>query len=166
MRKIFLISAMVIFGGAAALAQDAALERKALPGDPYAPSEGAAGFSAGSGAIPALPLEVKSENGITYVTGGIGDEEMAQLKAQQGNFNVQVLLTAQHGEYLGEALARVIGADGADLAVIENAGPYVYVQLKPGSYTFEVTAKEGGIRKFEFTVPPQHTVKQVLRFSE
>lgn len=31
--------------------------------------------SVGSGAIPALPLEVQTENGISYLSGGISDEE-------------------------------------------------------------------------------------------
>ena len=37
--------------------------------------------SIGSDAIPALPLTVMSNGTMKYVTGGVGDEEVAQLKS-------------------------------------------------------------------------------------
>lgn len=95
--------------------------------------------SKGGGAIPALPLEVKTSGSVKYVSGGVGDEEMAQLKAIGQEYNLHLLLTAKSGEYITGVNFRVLGEGGKEVLSMQGAGPYVFVKLPAGSYTLEAT---------------------------
>jgi hypothetical protein len=115
--------------------------------------------SIGGGAIPFLPLEVKTENGITYVNGGIGDEEMDQLKSRESSYNFRVSLSAAKGEYISDVVLNLLDAKGAPLVTVLDAGPYFYAQLKPGNYILETTSKsDGKARSVKFTISAKGTV--------
>ena len=122
----------------------------------------------GSGAIPALPLEVQNNNGISYITGGIGDEEEAELKAKGPDFNVHVLLTSTGGDYISEVMVRVLDGKDQSKQVMESdsTGPYFFVSLPAGNYVIEATAKEGGIKKIKVHVPAKGIVKDQIVFQE
>ncbi|NBO18475.1 MAG: hypothetical protein EBV03_04465 [Proteobacteria bacterium] len=99
--------------------------------------------SLGSGAIPALPLEVfQTQGGIRYINGGVGDEEMAQLKAQGAEYNVQVMLSAPKGEFISDVTLRLLDAAGNPLIMVQDAGPYFYAKVPPGDYVLD-TATPG-----------------------
>ena len=121
--------------------------------------------STGGGAIPALPLSVIEAGGVKYITGGVGYEEETQLKSLARDFNTQIMLTGAQGEYLSGAMVRVLDDKGAEIISADDAGPYFYAQLPPGSYTIEATARQGGIRTLPIKVNGA-TVKQQFRFSE
>jgi hypothetical protein len=121
--------------------------------------------SMGSGAIPALPIQMMEANGIQYITGGVGDEEEAQIKSMQHQFNLRVLMTGSQGEYLSNAMVRVMDASGNQVLSVSGAGPYFYTRLNPGTYTVEVTAPQGGIKKATVHVPASGAVNQDFRFS-
>lgn len=120
--------------------------------------------STGGGAIPALPLEVMNAGGVHYITGGIGDEELAQLKSVEGDFNLQALIASTAGEYMGGLHVRVLGEDGQQILQADDAGPYFYAALPAGHYTIEVTNREGVAKAGQVNVPAKGLVKPVLRF--
>lgn len=122
--------------------------------------------SGGSGAIPALPLSVMEQGGVKYLTGGIGDEEKDQLRSMAGDFNVRVLLTSTNGEFISEAIVRVLDAGNTAVVTAQNAGPYFYVNLPPGSYKIEITSKQGGIKTISVKAPAKGSSQQQVRFSE
>lgn len=93
--------------------------------------------SIGSGAIPALPLELLTENGVSYISGGIGDEEVAQLKAQEAQYNIQLTITNGSGAYASNVVLTLKDAKGASLVSINDAGPKVFFRAPAGSYTVE-----------------------------
>src|SRR4051812_40084814 len=65
-----------------------------MPAQPPMMQPAAGVDSVGNGAIPALPLQVMTNGNITYINGGIGDEELEQLKAQGNAYNLHVMLSA------------------------------------------------------------------------
>lgn len=133
---------------------------------PTAPAGNGPIDSIGGGAIPALPLALQTAGDIRFITGGIGDEELAQLKAQENDFNLRLLLTAQHGEYVGDAVVGITDSAGKVLAVSESSGPYFYAHVPPGKYTVEITSREAGIKKLNLNVPSKGAVKQHVVFAE
>ncbi len=122
--------------------------------------------SYGGGAIPALPLEAQMSGNIKFITGGIGDEELAQLKMVEGEYNVRVLLTAQQGEYVSDVIVRLLAADGTVVVTSNNAGPYFYALVPAGKYTLEATSRAGGIKKAAVNVPAKGFVKSSVVFAE
>lgn len=123
--------------------------------------------SEGSGAIPALPLEMMTSNGITYVNGGIGDEEKAAIKSMDKDFNVHVLLTAPQGQYISDVMLRILDAKGEQrLVSVADAGPYFYAKMAPGTYTLETISSRGVPKRSLFTVTDKNTVRQHVTYAE
>lgn len=119
--------------------------------------------SVGSGAIPSLPLEVMKENGITYMSGGISDEETEQLKSQADMYNLHLLLTGPNGEFLGGAVMVLKDESGKTLLTLQDAGPEVYAQLPAGKYTVDITNAAGLSKSATVKVPAKGAVKTQIR---
>lgn len=122
--------------------------------------------SVGGGAIPSLPLDVYTSNGINFINGGIGDEEMDQLKSKAHEFNLHVMLSASKGEYISDVTLRILDSKDAPLVAISDAGPYFYATMKAGSYTLETTALNGEKKRSKFTIPEKGVVKQHVVYNE
>ena len=120
--------------------------------------------SVGGDAIPALPLDIMQVGEVKFITGGIGDEEMAQLKFVEHDYNMRALVASTSGEYMGGLVMRVLDASGAEVLSADDAGPYLYALLKPGKYTLEVTSAQDVKKSAGFTVPASGFVKPVVRF--
>lgn len=93
--------------------------------------------SVGGGAIAALPLQLITENGISYISGGIGEEETAQLDAQEASFNVQIWITNMDGGFVSNVNFTLKDASGKTLVTVPDAGPKVYLSVPEGDYTVE-----------------------------
>jgi hypothetical protein len=120
--------------------------------------------SIGSGAIPALPLELMTENGISYISGGIGDEEKEQLIIQEAQFNLRLLLTSTDGAFYSNVRMELKDASGKVLVSIGDAGPYVYLTVPTGAYTVDVTSAKGSAKSTSIKVPAKSPVKTQIRF--
>ncbi len=141
----------------------------AMPQAQLAPAAGQAMPNFGSegyGAIPALPLEIMTNGRVTYVSGGVGDEELQMLKDRAGEFNVHLLLSATNGDFIGGTLVRVLDAQGAEVLQVPDAGPYLYMKLPPGAYTLEATATQGGIKSTKVKAPATGSTRAHLAFIE
>jgi hypothetical protein len=85
--------------------------------------------------VPAAEGIVKEQNGVRYATGGVGEEELAQLKAQESQFNLKLLNTGKKGEFVGTNTVRITNAGGEEVFNGNSDGPLFYIQLPAGSYT-------------------------------
>lgn len=122
--------------------------------------------SVGGGATEAVLPVVQTANRVSYITGGIGDEELAEINAQESNFNARIVMIATNGEYMSEIAVRILSKDG-ELVRLEDVGPYLYANLPDGSYTVEAVSSSGGMKSAKFTVPARKPkVKTVIRFDE
>lgn len=120
--------------------------------------------STGGGAIPALPLMAMQAGDVKFITGGVGDEELAQLKAVEGEYNVRILIASKSGEFLSQLSISLLDAQGQQVAAASNAGPYFYASLKPGQYTMEITNNSGVKKAAKFTAPASGFIKPVVRY--
>lgn len=174
-----LVLAPIMFLGATAAVAEPATEWPATASQPvaqetspapapmvYRARDGEIIDSVGSDAIPALPLTVMSNGTMKYVTGGIGDEELAQLKSMENDFNVQMLIAGMHGSFIGDVTVRVIDTKDTVLFTVDNAGPYFYVHLPAGDYVFEVTTPGGNMKSLKIVAPATVAIKPVVRFNE
>lgn len=122
--------------------------------------------SSGSGAIASLPVEVQSSNGVTYINGGISDEEVAEFKAKVHEFNLHVLLNAPRGEFISDVTLTLMDSAGKQLVSISDAGPYFYAKLAPGTYTLNATAATGEKKTATLAIKSSGAVKKELTFRE
>ncbi|MBK1732307.1 hypothetical protein CKO41_11000 [Thiococcus pfennigii] len=120
----------------------------AAPGKSDAPPQGAI-------------LETRStEEGVPYMSGGIGvseREELAQVKSQ---YNLRLLFAVQgSGEYLSNIQVRVEEVSGRTRLAAVSQGPFFYARLAPGRYNLTVDAA-GQVQTRQVTVPANGATEQ------
>ncbi|TJZ69009.1 carboxypeptidase regulatory-like domain-containing protein [Chitiniphilus eburneus] len=74
-----------------------------------------------------------------FVTGGVGDEELASLNAVKPQYNVRLLLTQKDGAYIAGVPVTIVDRKGATVLEAESKGPHLFVQLPDGSYRISAT---------------------------
>lgn len=89
------------------------------------------------------PMLISISHGITFVSGGTNQAEIEQFKALDGEFNLQMLLSAKNGDHLVVQSARILDYKGFELVKAVGAGPYFYAYIRPGDYKLEVTLEPG-----------------------
>lgn len=117
--------------------------------------------SVGSGAIDAVLTVEQTENGISYITGGVGDEELAALNAQEKNYNARLLLKATKGEFMGDVALRILDKKSNVLLSVEGVGPYFFTNLPAGSYTVEAKTSKGTSKNVKIAISSKPSVGKV-----
>ncbi len=120
---------------------------------PYALAAGAAPSSAPmlSGEAPAP--EVMNENGVEYLTGGVGIDGRAQLKPLVKDMNLQLVFAEkQTGVYLAQVEVVIADSKGTEVVKIADSDPMVFADLEPGKYSVKAKTAKGTIER-EVTVP-------------
>jgi hypothetical protein len=92
-------------------------------------------------ALPAFAVDRGAVLGDrAYAMGGIGEDEVAQMKGERSRYTLQVT-TAQRdtGAYLADARVRITNA-GTQQVVFDQAlsGPILMIDLPPGRYEVNV----------------------------
>lgn len=106
------------------------------------------GDAAADQSPPGRSLQVRSDRGIRYVSGGVGEEEGTELKALSNQFNLRLLFAMQgSGEYLAAIRVNILDARGATILTAESDGPWFFAQLPPGDYTVEASATDQAPQK-------------------
>lgn len=77
-----------------------------------------------------------------FVVGGIGADSIAELKAQEGQYNLKLVFTLIEGNYIADVNVAVKGAGGKTVLEHFADGPIFMARLPAGNYT--VTVKYRG----------------------
>ncbi len=81
-------------------------------------------------------LPVYEQNGIAYVSGGVGKEESEALQATQANYNLRILNADQSGHFSGDT--RIVISDMQHNVLLDaTSGPLFYANLPKGRYIIE-----------------------------
>ena len=96
------------------------------------------------GGLPPSTLQVHNDQGVRYISGGVGESERAELNAQSEQFNLRLLFAIQDsGEYLSAIQVKILDANDATILTADSKGPLFMAQLAPGNYAVEVTLPDG-----------------------
>lgn len=107
--------------------------------------------------------EVQQVGDISYVTGGIGDEEREALLAAQHNYNLRILSAAgKSGAYPGDTHICIFDKSGNEL-LNTDADPIFYAFLPIGHYRVEETS-EGQTKKQSFVIGANKPVLITFRW--
>jgi len=79
-------------------------------------------------------LAWQAYNGTLFITGGVGEEEMEQINASRGEFNLQLLMAEKSGTYVTGVQVTITDSKGATSLDVDSAGPYLLVKLPAGTY--------------------------------
>lgn len=107
----------------------------------------AADASTPAGSAPAASAPVGNEmvirtmGPVSYVCGGIAEDERARLAEQEKNFNMGILFTrGASGEYLADVDVKLT-RDGQNVADFRAGGPRCLIRAPEGSYNIEASYK-------------------------
>lgn len=75
-----------------------------------------------------------TRGGVTYLTGGIGSDEVQTMRAAAPHYNLRLLFTTTHGAYLSDADVAIQAIDGTAALDARAEGPYFYAKVPPGRY--------------------------------
>lgn len=88
-------------------------------------------------------LKPQTQGDVTFVSGGIGENERHAIQAIKGEYNLNLLFAVKGtGEFAADVNVRIADAKGNTLVETVTDGPYLFARLKPGNYI--VTAEKDG----------------------
>ena len=105
----------------------------------------------------AVQLQPRQQNGVTYLSGGIGLDESRAIQLAKG-YNLHLTFSAgPANEYTPDVDLMIQSMQGNPVLELNQVGPIVYVKLPPGQYSVvatrngqqersSVTLEEGAIR--------------------
>jgi len=79
-------------------------------------------------------IEVKTYQGIPYISGGVGEEERDMLRQVEGDYNVKLLFAVKEGNYLSDVNVTIEDSQGKKILAAVSLGPLFYTKLPPGKY--------------------------------
>ncbi|WP_214510949.1 carboxypeptidase regulatory-like domain-containing protein [Pseudomonas brassicacearum] len=93
--------------------------------------------------VQVQPLQ---QNGISYLSGGIGEDEARAIGQAQGYNLHMTFAVGPENKYIPDVEVVIQKASGQTLLTLTEAGPLVYVQLPPGKYSV-VATRNGEARR-------------------
>lgn len=69
-----------------------------------------------------------------WISGGVGDEALVEMRKVAANYNVQVMFSGRQGSYLAAVPFTVARSNGQPVLSGVTAGPLLYMKLAPGTY--------------------------------
>ncbi|AEA66471.1 MULTISPECIES: carboxypeptidase regulatory-like domain-containing protein [Pseudomonas] len=88
-----------------------------------------------------VQVQPMQQNGITYLSGGIGEDEARAIGQAQGYNLHMTFAVGPENKYIPDVEVVIQNASGQTLLTLTEAGPLVYVQLPPGKYSVVATRK-------------------------
>jgi hypothetical protein len=86
-------------------------------------------------------LVIRTMGPVSYVCGGIAEDERARLAEQEKNFNMAILFTrGADGEFLADVDVKLT-RDGQNVADFRAGGPRCLIRAPEGSYNIEASYK-------------------------
>ena len=122
-------------------------------------------------AIAQLP-DVQTQNGIQYLTGGIGSEESDAIKADAHNWSMEITFSEigpERARWVADIDFQIQNASNQVILKAVSEGPLVLVKLPKGQYTIsainsgvevhhQVEVKTGGVQKVSIFWKPQEAL--------
>ncbi|HUI17644.1 MAG TPA: carboxypeptidase regulatory-like domain-containing protein [Alphaproteobacteria bacterium] len=91
-----------------------------------------------------VSMEPRTQGSITYISGGIGLDDMEMLRELRPSYNMHLLFASQgSGQYLAEVNVKILDQKGQTLLEAIADGPYFYAKVSPGKY--RIVAESEGI---------------------
>ena len=95
-------------------------------------------FSIAAGAVQLN--QPQSENGVSYVSGGVGESSEQAMREVANQYNLHLTFAAADGSYLADIPVTIQDSKGNTVLDTVSPGPLFYANLTPGTYTMAASA--------------------------
>ena len=95
-----------------------------------------------AGAVHAqsLPQPV-SQNGIAYITGGVGEDEVQVFRAAASRYSLRLTFASKSGHYLSDVDVAIVSSTDQSILAVHTEGPFLFVRLPAGRYQVHARAE-------------------------
>ncbi len=98
-----------------------------------------------------------------FISGGVGEEDRAELEAVQKNYNLKIVFAGEGGIFLDDIHVVITDAAKNTVLTTDTEGPILLAKLKPGKYV--VSADVQGITKTQnLTIKKNGQTNITIRF--
>ncbi len=94
------------------------------------------------------------QNGVEYLSGGIGEDQVAAMRQLASQYSLSVMVAAKSGAYLSDVDVSIASAKGKNVLSVRTDGPYLLVRLPAGRY--RVTVQSGQANQTRDVTVPTH----------
>lgn len=104
--------------------------------------------AAADGAARTTNTTSAPQEAISWMSGGVGDEALAEMQQAAAAYNVHVMFSNQTGNYLAGipfTVAQLAPPNAREIYSGVSQGPLLYLKLPPGSY--KISADIDGVWK-------------------
>lgn len=113
----------------------------------------------------AAAIELQSAAGVDFVSGGVGEEERAEMQLVLPDYSLKITTVARSGQYLSGVEVELRGIDGAPVLKIVTDGPWLLARLPPGRYELRLSY-EGIAQTRQVSIPQTGRRELVVRWEE
>ncbi len=80
----------------------------------------------------------QTQNGISYISGGIGSDQVTAMKGAASDYSLMLTCALQpSGQYLADIQIAIADASGTVILATVADGPILLASLKPGTYRID-----------------------------
>jgi hypothetical protein len=110
-------------------------------------------------------VQEQTPDGIAFMEGGIGADEVGVMLAQRSAYSLAIRLAAERsGAYIADAQLRILDAAGKVRFEREVHAPWLLIDLPPGRYVIEAV-HDSEVRRRTLTIAPRDHREAVLYFT-
>ena len=82
---------------------------------------------------------VQTAGGVSYVSGGVGDDSINRLNSLAKDFNLKLVFALKKGEYVNGVKVTIANTAGKTLLDTVSEGPWFLTKLPAGNYQIVAT---------------------------
>lgn len=113
-------------------------------------------------ASPAVSIQSETQNGVTYLCGGVGLDESAYMKRAAKDYDLMATFAAQDGSYLADVDVAISDRGGKSILQTMCPGPILLVKF-PRAGTYRIRAEIGGHAQTKTAqVQAKHGIRSVV----
>ncbi|WP_175688678.1 carboxypeptidase regulatory-like domain-containing protein [Burkholderia anthina] len=95
--------------------------------------------------------EPVERNGVAYITGGIGQDEVTAFRDVAPRYNLRITFASKTGHYLSDVDV-TLSTGNSTMLDVHTRGPFLFARVPPGRYT--VSAHDRAVQEVRRVVVP------------
>ncbi|KVF75884.1 hypothetical protein WS75_13820 [Burkholderia sp. FL-7-2-10-S1-D7] len=105
----------------------------------------------GANVLAQTSTEPIVRNGVAYITGGIGQDEVTAFRDVAPRYNLRITFTSKRGHYLSDVDV-TLSSGKSTILDAHTMGPFLFARVPPGRYT--VSARDRAVQEVRHVVVP------------
>ena len=105
----------------------------------------------GANALAETSTEPIVRNGVAYITGGIGQDEVTAFRDVAPRYNLRITFASKRGHYLSDVDV-TLSSGKSTILDARTMGPFLFARVPPGRYT--VSAHDRAVQEVRHVVVP------------